>query len=85
MIEIYRDERGKFRVWIDGKEIERLKSFSVSVSNARFDGYREGPSYTVEQYMPRERMSREMLEEMNRNFEAGGAPKMAIEYDEKPF
>lgn len=55
MIEIYRGEDGRFRVEVDGKEIERLKSFSVSVSNARRpSGEYEAPSYCVEQYMSRE-------------------------------
>ncbi len=67
MIEIYRGEDRLFHVRVDGQEIERLKSFSVSVSNARRpSGEYEAPSYCVEQYMAREKKT---MEAVNRNFE----------------
>lgn len=52
IVEIFREESLKYRVRIDGKEVEHLRSFSVSVSNARSSGVQEAPFYQVEQYFP---------------------------------
>lgn len=51
IIEIFREKSSKYRVRIDGKEVEHLRSFSVSVSNAR-SGVQEAPFYQIEQYFP---------------------------------
>lgn len=53
MIVIARDDDMRFHVWVDGQEIDRLKSFSVSVSNEMKSGACEAPSYCVEQYIGR--------------------------------
>ncbi len=69
MIEIFKDERGKFHVRIDGQEIERMKSFSVTVSNARHTGVTEAPYYTVEHYMRPGFDKKELTQVISRGFE----------------
>ena len=57
MIAIYR-EGATFRVEINGKAIDRMRSFEVKVSNERKIGISEAPFYHVEQYLPRPEISR---------------------------
>lgn len=52
IIEIFREESLKYRVRINGEEVERLRSFSVSISNARSSGVQEAPFYQIEQFFP---------------------------------
>lgn len=51
VIEIYKDGE-RFTVKVNGKEIERLRSFEVKVSNERKTGIREAAFYQLEQYFP---------------------------------
>lgn len=52
IIEIYQDGL-RYRVLIDGKEIENLKSFSIQIDNSR-NGItvKEPAHYQIEQYIP---------------------------------
>lgn len=42
----------RYRVVVDGKEIERLRSFEMSVKNFNEPGIQETPFYRAEQYLP---------------------------------
>lgn len=63
IIEIYRESPMKYRVMVDGKEIENLKSFSVQISNERKCGVIEPPHYTAEIYLPFRAQERQRKEE----------------------
>lgn len=54
IIEIYQESNAgrQFRVKVNGKEIERLRSFTLAISNEKKNGLVERPFYTAEQYIP---------------------------------
>lgn len=51
VIAIYRNRNG-YSVEVNGKEIERLRSFEIRVSNERKTGLVEADFYHAEQYLP---------------------------------
>lgn len=55
IIAIYRDGM-RYRVEIEGKEVERLKSFAVQLDAMPKDGIHEAPSCMIEQYLPLRRL-----------------------------
>ena len=55
IVAIYKDG-SHYRVEIDGKKIERLRSFEILVSNEPKVGFREWPFYRIEQYLPTEKI-----------------------------
>ena len=56
IVAIYK-EANRYRVEINGEEIERLRTFEIQVSNeARLTGLREWPFYRVEQYLPADKV-----------------------------
>ena len=56
IVAIYK-EANRYRVEINGEEIERLCTFEIQVSNeARLTGLREFPFYRVEQYLPADKV-----------------------------
>lgn len=53
---IYRDNKGKFTVLVDGKAIPNLRSFSITVTNEHIqNGITAAPFYRVEQFLPKRR------------------------------
>ena len=58
IIEIYQDGL-RYRVLIDGKEIENLKSFSIQIDNSK-NGItvKEPAHYQIEQYLPFKNLGR---------------------------
>ncbi|MGM9574027.1 MAG: hypothetical protein ACI3VJ_06360 [Hominicoprocola sp.] len=63
IIQIYREGLGRYRVLVDGKEIENLKNFSVQISNERSIGVVAPPHYTAEIYLPFKAPERQRKEE----------------------
>lgn len=53
IVEIFKKCSGRYVVKINGMEIERLRTFSVTVSNQRGGGISEAPFYQIEQYFKR--------------------------------
>lgn len=54
IIEVYEEVKPnhRFIVKMNGKEIERMRSFSMQISNEKKNGFSERPFYTAEQYLP---------------------------------
>ena len=42
----------RYCVLVDGKDIERMRSFEINVKNFIEQGIQEAPFYRVEQYLP---------------------------------
>ena len=59
IIAIYKEGQ-RYRVEIEGEEIERLRSFEILVSNEPklYGGIREWPFYRIEQYLPAEQQTK---------------------------
>lgn len=85
VIAIYRHPHrpGIYRVEIEGKEIERMRSFDLHIHNDQAGIGTGGSHYTVEQYMPLSPRAKRAKEELGRRFRKDG--QRDIERRTKPL